>query len=69
MKIIADICDLFFNVDIYKTKLQHIFRELLENSHLFTPKVIYELLKYVINRAKIYITIRVALRPRLVWGD
>jgi hypothetical protein len=30
----------FFDVDRYKTKLQHIFRELLENSHFFTPKVV-----------------------------
>jgi hypothetical protein len=29
----------FFDVDRYKTKLQSIFRELLENSHFFTPKV------------------------------
>jgi hypothetical protein len=27
-------------VDRYKTKLQPIFRELLENSHFFTPKTI-----------------------------
>jgi hypothetical protein len=31
---------LFFYVDRYKTKLQPIFRELLENSYFFTPKVI-----------------------------
>jgi hypothetical protein len=33
-------CDLFFYVDKYKTKLEPIFRELLKNSHFFTPKAI-----------------------------
>jgi hypothetical protein len=40
MEVIVDICDLFFYVDRYKTKLQPIFRELSENSQFFTPKVI-----------------------------
>jgi hypothetical protein len=40
MKVIDDICDFIFYVDRYKTKLQPIFRELLENSYFFTPKVI-----------------------------
>jgi hypothetical protein len=30
----------FFYVNKYKIKLQHIFRELLENSYFFTLKVI-----------------------------
>jgi hypothetical protein len=29
-----------FDVDRYKTKLQPIFKELLENSHFFIPEVI-----------------------------
>jgi hypothetical protein len=37
---LCSFCDLFFYVDRYKTKLQPIFRELLENSHFFTPKAI-----------------------------
>jgi hypothetical protein len=40
MKVNDDIYDFIFYMDRYKTKLQPIFRELLENSHFFTPKVI-----------------------------
>ena len=39
MKVAVDMCD-FFYMDRFKTKIQHIFRELLENSQFFTPKVI-----------------------------
>jgi hypothetical protein len=39
MKVIDDICDLFFNVDRYQIKLKSIFRELLENSHFLLTKL------------------------------
>jgi hypothetical protein len=39
MKVIDNICDFIFYVDRYKTKIQPIFRELLENSHFLLPKL------------------------------
>jgi hypothetical protein len=39
MKLIDDICDLFFYVDRYKIKLQPIFRELLVNSYFLLTKL------------------------------
>jgi hypothetical protein len=40
MKVIVNICDLFFYIDTYKMKLQSIFRELLKNLYFFTYKAI-----------------------------
>jgi hypothetical protein len=38
MKVVVDMCDFFIWID--SKKIQHIFRELLENSQFFTTKVI-----------------------------